>query len=102
MTTPITPEEAGHTKGGLIPDEVMAVFNSLIAQNYDGRQAVVRQDDAVRLIVERMSCTREDVFSRRYLDVEALFEAAGWKVDYDKPGYCEAYAATFTFKKRGK
>lgn len=31
--------------------------------------------------------------------VEAAYEAVGWEVVYDKPVYCEAYAASFTFAK---
>jgi hypothetical protein len=35
------------------------------------------------------------------MDFEPFYEKAGWKVVYDKPGYCESYAANFTFTRKG-
>lgn len=38
----------------------------------------------------------------RHKSVEAFhaYQAAGWKITYDKPGHNETYNATFTFAKR--
>ncbi len=46
--------------------------------------------------------TSTTVCDNHWLDVEDVYREAGWVVEYDKPGYCESYEATFTFKKDGK
>lgn len=100
MTKPITPAEvASQTKE--LPKEVIQAFNTLIVENWDGRSAVVRQDDAVSLVLTLMpGTTSEQIFARRWMDVERHYEDVGWSVEYDKPAYCESYPATFTFKKK--
>lgn len=100
MTKPITPAEVGKAKTAAMPQEVIAVFNELIAAAWDGHSAVVKQSDAADLIAARLDISRGDVFNRKLLDVEPIFEAHGWKVEYDKPGYNETYPATFTFTVR--
>ena len=35
-----------------------------------------------------------------WLDVEGIYRKAGWDVEYDSPGYCEDYPATFKFRKK--
>jgi hypothetical protein len=37
------------------------------------------------------------IFEKGLLDVETVYERAGWKVTYDKPAYNETYPATFRF-----
>jgi hypothetical protein len=45
---------------------------------------------------------RGEIFHRGWLDVEDAYRAEGWTVVYDKPGYNESYAASFTFSARSK
>jgi len=96
---PITPGGVVRAKQRKIPDEVIEVFNALIAEDYEDGEAVVRQDEAVKRIAERMKIPRQEIFDRKLLDVEEIYWRAGWKVDYDKPGFNETYEATFTFAK---
>lgn len=96
---PITPEEVVDKKKNQMPNFVFEAFNELIAKNYSGNSATVKQDDAVALIMEKGDIDRQSVFDRSYLDVEDIYRDAGWKVEYDKPAYCETYAATFKFSK---
>lgn len=58
------------------------------------------QNEAVALIASRMDVDRNTVFKNKWLDVESLFENEGWKVNYDKPGYCESYEASFKFTRK--
>lgn len=95
MVKPITPEEVVSKKEEILPDFVFESFNYLIAQNWKGGSSSFKQDDVVNLIREKMSGD----FDIRWLDVEPVYRRAGWKVEYDKPGYCESYSATFTFRK---
>lgn len=99
MTKPITPSQVSSSK--VIPPEVIEVFNELIAKNWDGHEAIVKQDVAARLAAKRLNITTETLFDNHYMDVESTFRKAGWKVEYDKPGYCETYEASFTFSKKG-
>jgi len=41
---------------------------------------------------------RAEIFDKGWLNVEEVYRAAGWAVEYDKPGFNESYSATFTFK----
>lgn len=93
---PITPTEVASAK---IPDEVIKAFNDLIVAEWDGYSAVIHQDEICTLVAERLKVKRQTVFANKWLDVEDIFRQAGWKVEYDKPGYNETYEATFTFSK---
>ncbi len=98
--TPITPHDA-ETLPKPIPDFVLEAFNILIQRSFRSGQAVVRQDDAITLIMELApGLERQEIFDNQWLDVETTYMAAGWKVEYDRPGYCESYQPTFTFRKK--
>lgn len=93
---PITPHQAGKRKNSPLPDEVIRAFNELIERNFDGLSADVQQDHIVEILVSR-GFDRKKIFEDRLLNVEPLYEKAGWRVHYDKPGYTETYSAHFTF-----
>lgn len=95
MSRPITPEDA-RNHASPIPDLVFDVFNKYIAQGAGIRSVTFKQDDVVNAL-EQHGFNRSEIFEKHWLDVEAIYEAAGWKVTYDKPGYNESYDATFTF-----
>lgn len=96
---PITPKEIGSKNS--FPEEVIDAFNELIPKN----GGIVMQNEVIDLIISKMQAngkevSREDVFKNRWLDVEAVYRKAGWKVEYDKPGYNETYEASFSFRKK--
>jgi hypothetical protein len=97
MTKPITPREAKKLAGG-IPDEVLEVVNDFIAKN-GGRPITIIEKELVRAIVTRHpSITSAMLYERHWLDFEAIYRGAGWKVEYDKPGYNETYEASWSFE----
>jgi hypothetical protein len=98
--TAIDPKEANRKKSASIPKYVLDAFNELIVANLKDGIAEVGQEEAIDLIMKKAPAgtTRNSLFDRNYLDVEEAFEAAGWKVEYDKPGYCEEGEASFTFR----
>lgn len=96
---PIKPNEIPQRQMDAIDDAVVEVWNNLIIKNFRGNQAVVYQDDAITVIQNAMGVDRSDVFENGWLEIEPLFRRAGWKVEYDKPGYNESYRASFTFTK---
>ena len=100
MTGPIKPGEVLSRKVAAIPEEVFEVFNALIAEKWDGYQAIVIQEDIGKRIAVALKIPITEVFARHFLDVEDLYRRAGWKVEYDKPGYNETYEAKFIFRKK--
>ena len=115
MTTvkPITPDEVGAKQATQTPSFVIEAFNIEIAKHYDNvsRTAKVSQTAILEQIAIQFE-TPEDApavdtnnlkklaFSNKWLNVEAMYEDAGWKVSYEKPGYNESRDAYFTFKKK--
>lgn len=94
MTKPITPDVVTARKMDAIPDEVIEVFNALIAEHWDGERSVVKQDDVFRCIKAKFNrCEMQ------WLDVEPIYGEAGWAVEYEKPGFNETGEAFFTFRK---
>lgn len=100
MARPIKPSEVPDAKASRMPDGVFEAFNELIVENWSDGQARVSQKDAVERIADKVRCTREEVYSKNWLDVEDIYRKAGWLVKYDKPGYNETFAAYFVFKKK--
>jgi hypothetical protein len=83
------------------PDVVLESFNLLITQNFSHGSAVIQQDDILTLLIQK-GLNRQEIFNKHWLDVEDVYRAEGWHVEYDKPGYNETYPATFTFKRPKK
>jgi hypothetical protein len=102
MIKPITPDEAEIEKLNDIPEGVIEVFNDLIKEglNSKGNRVVINQNDAVQLICENLNVSREEVFKKKWLDIEPLYRNAGWNVEYDKPGYNETYEPNYTFTRK--
>jgi hypothetical protein len=96
---PITPDEAIQERRN-VPSEVIDVFNRLIVENMRQGQSTFTMESAWSKISERLHMGRDTVLRNGYLDVEPIYEQSGWKVSFDKPGYCEDYPSTYTFKKR--
>jgi len=103
---PFTPDEALENKKAYgIPKEVIEAVNELLTENYSSGSITLGQNTVMERVLSKMpGATRSLVFARKWLDFEPIFEDFGWDVDYDKPGYCETYEATFTFtpKKGGR
>jgi hypothetical protein len=96
MSKPITPAEVGAAKAVHIPAAVFEAFNVEIARRYSHGSAQVLQKDVVRRLTEG-GMSRTEIFDSGWLNVEAAYETAGWKVEYDKPGYNESGEAVFKF-----
>lgn len=96
-----TPQEAKDTKEKAIPNFVLEAFNQLLSEKYDDYAITITQDEAITRILA-LSCnenlTRQEIFDRKWLDIEDIYRANGWSVEYDKPGYNESYTAFFKFK----
>jgi len=95
---PINPAEITELRIEQIPDQVYEAFNGLIAQNIRRGRAVVMQKDVVALLEEK-GLIRNEIFNKHWLDVEEIYQKAGWQVKYDKPVYYagENYEPYFEF-----
>jgi phosphoenolpyruvate synthase/pyruvate phosphate dikinase len=100
MNKPITPNEVIELKQTILPKEVFEAFNQMIAAEWDGNMAVVKQNAVSEIIAEKMNISTSEVYSLGYLEIETIYQKYGWNVEYDKPAYYETYGATFTFSKR--
>lgn len=94
----VTPAEARRASGSAFPGVVFDVFNEHLARRIGDGEVTVDQGEVADEIARRLGITRAQVFERCLLAIEGAYEAAGWHVTYDKPGFSETYPATFTFR----
>jgi hypothetical protein len=97
MSKPISPSEVAAAKREHIPAAVFDAFNAEIVANFTAGRAKVLQKDVVQRLVDG-GMDRQEIFDKGYLNVEEVYRAEGWRVEYDKPGFNETYDASFEFK----
>lgn len=95
---PITPEQALAEAGKDFPPKVIDQWNKAITRNMVGNTSIVMQKEIAQSIANELRCTVNCVYSARWLDVEQMYRNAGWKVEYDRPGWNENYEANFIFR----
>lgn len=95
----LSPDEILEKRKEAIPDIVFEIFNDLIAKKFNGSCAYIGQNSVITRLKEA-GYSRSVIFEKHLLDVEDIYREKGWKVSYDKPGYCESYEATFKFSKK--
>lgn len=102
MVKPLSPSEVLEVRTKLFPDFVLETWNTAIAKNWSGRSSRIEQPDIINLLLAAApnTASRSDVFDNHWLDIEDVYRAEGWLVEYDKPGYNESYNAYFVFKKK--
>ncbi len=96
---PIKPDQIPALQEVAIPDVVIEVFNALIAKNYRSGYSSFLQDDAVAELMKK-GLNKKDIYANNWLDIEEIYRKNGWKVEYDRPAYCESYPASFNFSKK--
>lgn len=109
MAQPMSPDEALKAKGFSIPEPIIAAVNELLvaAIRPNVTTIILKQKDILALAIRKfkeadMSVTEGQIYKEGWMDFEPIFEKVGWKVSYDKPGYCESYEAFFEFSKKLK
>ena len=101
MADPISPQDIGLAKAKVVPEKVIDVWNAIIAKAFTAGGARILQNDVVEKLIEELACPRHRVFDEGWLNIEEVYEAAGWNVEYDKPHYSENYSAVFIFTPKG-
>lgn len=97
MTKPLTPAEVMSSISQVIPDFVIDAVNYLLQKHYRGCTVTILQKDIEAEIKKRKGGIK---FEDWWLDFEPVYEKAGWRVKYDKPGFNETYDASYIFSKR--
>ena len=97
--SPITPDEVAANKRNVIPQAVFDIVDRLLTEKFSNGRATIKQEEIVTALVAK-GYNRNEIFDRHWLDFEEVYRSAGWKVEYDKPGYNESYDAFFVFTKK--
>jgi hypothetical protein len=101
MVKPLAPADVVSAQVELFPDFVIETWNKAIAKNWSGTQSRIEQDDMVLELIAASPTLidRGDVFARHWLDIEDVYRAEGWVVEYVRPVYNDSYYAHYIFKK---
>jgi hypothetical protein len=98
---PFSPSDAKKAKLNNIPKEVIESFNELLAEKIDNYGfATLKQNEVIKRIQSKLSISSRDIFDKNYLDIEDIYRAEGWKVEYEKGAYYETFEPYFTFSKQ--
>lgn len=102
MAKALSPKEIGAVQGNDIPEFIFEAVNNTLRKTLRGGVAKFTQDqlmvEALRLAPD--GTTRKQIFDNCWFDFEDMYREKGWRVAYNKPGYCESYKAYFTFSSR--
>lgn len=97
--TPITPSEILDNLEDIIPSFVFEAVNAILKEKFRGTSVTIKQNEIITKACQiKHGLKREDFFEKKWLDIEKVYEKAGWNVSYDKPAYSENYEAYFEFK----
>jgi hypothetical protein len=99
---PISPQGALDLKITNIPDVVIETVNMMLAEKMtkSGYVTLLQKDICDRICAASPGLHNSMIYSNGWLDFEPFYEKAGWKVEYDKPAYCESYEANFKFSRK--
>lgn len=92
MIQPITPNAARILHH--VPDHVLEAVNRLLAERINGNSPITITLTEVK---EAIKNTGPGTLNQSWLNFEGHYEANGWDVEYDQPGYNESYSANYTF-----
>lgn len=97
----ISPAEVARLQQELMPPEVIETFNRFIGEKALNGHAIIYQEDVVKDLI-RQGIKPSEMFEKGLLNIEDIYEEAGWKVEYDSPAYDEGDRAYFTFTAKEK
>lgn len=100
MTKPLTPSDVERVKTERLRPEMIEAANELIAERWDGYSSRFTLYDLGALARKKLDMHEKDQFRPGELDIEPVFERAGWSVKFDRPGFNEFYDAYFVFTKK--
>ncbi len=105
MTLPLSPAEALRAKAGNIPAYIVEAANELLVKNLSLQgYATIKLPELIDLSVAKagqagIAVHRQTMIENKWFDIEPLFRAAGWKVDFEKTAYNDPGPSYFTFQR---
>ncbi len=100
LKTPLSPEDIMKTLPDYFPSSVIEAVNNLLLKKFRGKTCTIKQKDIIEEILRiDDTLTKGEIFDKKYMDFESIFEEYGWEVTYDGSAYNENYDAYFEFKK---
>lgn len=107
MAEAITPAKALLKRVQMFPDEVIEVWNTLIAEKIAtcaaGSYMVITEPEVLGRLVNATGLSTQEIHRQGYLNIEPLYIRAGWEVIYDKADFTSSAPNVFKFrpKQRG-
>lgn len=105
---PFSPDDARAAKKTVLPKELLQAVNELLAERYVDHGAI-----HITLTELKLRCRKlvgydeyasiEDPtksWPKGVWDFEPVYRDAGWKVNYDSPGYNESYEGFYIFERK--
>lgn len=87
-------------EGKHLPEGVIEAVNDLLLKSGSKNYISLTATAVREAICERMGVTAQTLNkNKHWLEFEPFYRAAGWKVVYDRPGYCESYEASYNFSR---
>lgn len=82
-----------------IPSYVIEAVNELIKKYYIGKSFTFTQDELIQKIISLgpYELRKNDIFDKKYLDIEQIYNENGWTVQYELPCRDESFDAYFKF-----
>jgi len=81
----------------LVTRLIFPAYNELIVLNYQDGFSSFKLKEFIKLAKKKLGKVELD---DNWLNIEDIYRAEGWAVEYNQPAYCETYDAYFIFKKR--
>lgn len=97
---PINPNEIISEKVKIIPDQVIRVFNELIARNWNKDKSIVFTNEAVEFIKFLTGASKDTIIQNHWLDVEPLYRENGYEVTYHESQGNESFPSYYEFRKK--
>ncbi|MBQ7824230.1 MAG: acyl-CoA thioesterase [Bacteroidaceae bacterium] len=96
---PINPNEIINEKIKAIPDQVIRVFNELIARNWNNDRSIVFANEAIEFIKFLTGASKDTIIQNHWLDVEPLYKKNGYEVTYHESQADQYFPSYYEFRK---
>lgn len=100
MTKPISPSEITTKQIEMIPDRIIEVWNTMLAQKFNGTSATVYQREIISAIQAAWDADERYILTQGWLDIEEIYRQVGWMVEYVKRGIGDNFESHFIFTRK--
>lgn len=97
---PISPNQLHTIKKKTTREIVYETVNEMLVENAGDRSRIILKLEDILMKLVARGLDKYELIDKGFMDFEPAYRKAGWKVDYDEPGWNETYPATYTFSKR--